>query len=119
MENRRKKLNILLFCVYSSLMLYLLFHRSGYIPGIPYLAQWKFNLIPFRTIRLFLNVLDHPAYCQAALVNLGGNVVMFIPLGLFLPRVFPRLGKFWRTSLATLVLITIIELAQLFTLLGS
>ena len=119
MEPKRKKLNTLLFCLYGTFMLYLLFDRSGYIPGVPYLAQWKFNLIPFRTIRLFLNVLDHPAYCQAALVNLGGNVIMFIPLGFFLPRVFPRLGKLWRTLLATALLITIIELAQLLTLLGS
>ena len=119
MEPKRRKRNTLLFCIYCGFMGYLLFHRSGYIPGIPYLAQWKFNLVPFRTIRLFLNVLDHPVYWQDALVNLGGNVILFIPLGFFLPRVFPWLRKFWRTGLATALLITAVELAQLLTLLGS
>ena len=119
MEAKPRKLHMVIFCLYSGFMLYLLFHRSGYTPGIPYLAQWKFNLIPMRTIRLFLNVLDHPVYWQAALINLGGNVILFIPLGFFLPRVFPKLRKFWKTSLTTILIITAVELAQLLTLLGS
>ena len=77
------------------------------------------NLEPFHTIRLFFKVLGQPAYNSAAVVNLGGNVILFIPLGFFLPRVFPKLQKFWKTLLATILMITAVELAQLFSLLGS
>ena len=103
MEAKRKLLHIALFCVYSAFMLYLLFHRAGGIEGMDYWKQIRanLNLEPFHTIRLFLNVLDQQAYSSAAIINLGGNVIMFIPLGFFLPRVFPALRNFWLTVFAT------------------
>ena len=121
MEQKHRKLHMALFCVYSVFMLYLLFNRAGGIEGMDYWKQIRanLNLEPFHTIRLFLKVLDQQAYSAAAVINLGGNVIMFIPLGFFLPRVFPSLNRFWRTLLATALIITAVELAQLFTLLGS
>ena len=121
MERKHKKLNIVLFFVYAALMLWLLFDRAGGIDGMDYWKQIRgnLNLVPFHTIRLFLNVLGRKDYLSAAIVNLGGNVIMFIPLGYFLPKVFPALRKFWRTILATVLIITAVEVAQLFTLLGK
>ena len=121
MEQKHRKLNIVLFSVYGIFMLWLLFDRVGGIDGIPYWDQIRMNLNlePFRTIRLFLKVLDHHTYSSTAIINLGGNVIMFIPLGFFLPRVFPSLRKFRRALLATALIITAVEIAQLFTLLGS
>ena len=121
MEPRHRKLNIALFCIYSSFMLYLLFHRTGGIEGMDYWTQIRanLNLEPFHTIRLFLKVLGTPAYNSATVINLGGNVILFIPLGFFLPQVFPKLRKFWKTILTTALIIIAVELAQLFTLLGS
>ena len=121
MEQKHRKLHMALFCVYSVFMLYLLFNRAGGIEGMDYWKQIKanLNLEPFHTIRLFLKVLDQQAYSAAAVINLGGNVIMFIPLGFLLPRVFPGLLKFQRCILATVLIITTVELTQLFTLLGS
>ena len=121
METRHRKLHILLFCIYSGFMLYLLFNRAGGIEGMDYWKQIRanLNLEPFHTIRLFLNVLDQQAYSSAAIINLGGNVIMFIPLGFFLPRVFPALRNFWLTIFATALIIIAVELTQLFTLLGT
>ena len=121
METRHRKLNIILFCIYSGFMLYLLFNRSGGIEGMDYWKQIRMNLNlePFHTVRLFVNLLRRPTYHFAAIINLAGNVVMFIPLGFFLPRVFPALQKFWRAMVATILIITAVELTQLFTLLGS
>ena len=117
MDQKNRKLNIALFCIYSAIMLWLLFDRVGGIEGMPYWDQIRanLNLVPFHTIRLFLHVITRPAYGNAALFNLGGNVLLFIPLGFFLPRVFPALEKFWRTLLATGLIITAVELTQLFT----
>lgn len=108
-----------LFGAYCVLMLWLLFHRTGYVAGIPYRDQLKMNLIPFETIRLFTRLLDHPDFRRDAIINLGGNVIMFIPLGFLLPKVFPRLDRLGKVLLTTAAVITIVEVVQLFTLLGS
>lgn len=121
MNNR--KVYIALFMAYGALMLWLLFDRPGYVPGIPYWEQVAshLNLVPMRTLRLFADLLDssHPEYVRAAVINLFGNVLMFIPLGLLLPRVFPKLSTLFRVLLATAAVITLVELTQLFTLVGS
>ena len=121
MNTDRRNLHIALFAAYCALMLWLLFGRSGYVDGIPYLQQLKANLIPFRTLRLFFRLLTHhrAELVQAAVINLAGNVIMFIPLGLFLPLVFPKLRNVWKTLLCVTLIITAVELAQLFTLVGS
>lgn len=120
MEQKHRKLNIALFSVYGIFMLWLLFDRVGGIDGILYWDQIRMNLNlePFHTIRLFLNALGNHTYRVTAVINLGGNVIMFIPLGFFLPQVFPALQKFWRTILVTTLIITAVELTQLFSLLG-
>ena len=121
MNNR--KVNTALFMAYCALMLWLLFDRPGYVPGIPYWEQaaGHLNLIPFRTLRLFAGLLDsaQPEYVRSAVINLGGNIIMFIPLGFLLPRVFPHLTSLPRVLLVTAVLITAVEIIQLFTLVGS
>ena len=121
MEVKHRKLYMVLFCIYSGFMLYLLFNRAGGIEGVDYWKQIRsnLNLEPFHTIRLFWNVLGRQGYKSTAIINLGGNVIMFIPLGFFLPRAFPKLQKFWRTILTTFLVIIAVELTQLFTLLGS
>ena len=121
MNNR--KLNTALFMAYCALMLWLLFDRPGYVPDVPYWEQvaQQLNLIPFRTLRLFGALLDstRPEYVRAAIINLGGNIIMFIPLGFLLPRVFCSLQHLWTVLLSTAVIITVVEIIQLFTLVGS
>lgn len=120
---KRSRIFIFLFMLYCALMLWLLFNRPGYVEGIPYWEQLhpNLNLIPFRTLKLFSGLLDdhRPHLVRAAVINLFGNVVMFIPLGLFLPLIWQKLRKFWRTLLAAALIVTAVELAQLFTLVGS
>ena len=121
MNNR--KFHTALFLAYCALMLWLLFDRPGYVPGIPYWQQaaGHLNLVPFRTLRLFAGLLDstRPEYVRSAVVNLGGNIIMFIPLGFLLPRVFIRLTSLPRVMVTTAVIITAVEIIQLFTLVGS
>ena len=121
MNNR--KMNTALFLAYCALMLWLLFDRPGYDPGIPYWEQaaTHLNLIPFRTLRLFTQLLNssRPELVRAAVTNLGGNIIMFIPLGFLLPRVFLRLSSLPRVLITTAAIITLVEILQLFTLVGS
>ena len=118
-----KKGNIALFMAYCALMLWLLFDRPGYVPGVPYWEQaaGHLNLIPFRTLRLYAGLLVSGvhAYIRMAVINLGGNIIMFIPLGFLLPRVFSRITSLSRVLLTTAALIAAVEIIQLFTLVGS
>ena len=119
----KRKLHMALFLAYGALMLWLLFDRPGYAAGIPYWEQVarQLNLVPFRTLRLFGSLLDsgRPDYVRAAVINLGGNIVMFIPLGFLLPRLFPKLSSLLRVLLTTAAIIIAVETVQLFTLVGS
>ena len=121
MHNRKH--NTVLFLLYCAIMLWLLFDRSGYTDGIPYWEQiaGRLNLVPFRTLRLFAGLLDSGvrSYILMAVINLGGNIIMFIPLGFLLPRVFPKLHTMPRVLVTTALIIILVEIAQLFTLLGS
>lgn len=123
MKENHRKLHIVLFAAYCALMLWLLFHRPGYPEGIPYRQQLEanLNLIPLRTLKLFFRLLSHsrPYLVRAAVINLAGNVVMFIPLGLFLPLLFQKLRRFRTMLLWVALIISAVELAQLFTLTGS
>lgn len=120
---KKGRIQIALFGIYCALMLWLLFARPGFAEGIPYADQLrsKLNLIPFRTLRLFVRLLDsgHPPYVRAAVINLAGNVVMFIPLGIFLPRLWEGLRRFRKVLLSAALIIIAVELIQLFTLVGS
>lgn len=118
-----RKANTALFIAYGALMLWLLFDRPGYTEGIPYWEQvtQQLNLVPFRTLRLFAGLLDSGvrSHINMAVINLGGNVIMFIPLGFLLPRVFEKVNRFWKILLTTALVITAAEIIQLFTLVGT
>ena len=119
----KQKLHTALFLAYGALMIWLLFDRPGYDPAVPYWDQVtaQLNLIPFRTLRLFADLLNSGvrSHITIAVINLGGNIIMFIPLGFLLPKVFPKLSSLPRVLLTTAIIITIVEIIQLFTLVGS
>ena len=126
------------FCLYAALMLWLLFFQSVRIPDYSAADYWQqvqsnLSLKPWRTVGNFLDILLRKDYylekfgsaemyahqARHAVINLGGNVGMFIPLGFFLPAVFAKLQKLWKTLLATTVIICAVEALQLFSLLGN
>ena len=126
------------FMLYAVLMLWLLFFQSIRIPDYGAADYWQqvrgnLSLKPWRTVGNFLDILLRKDYylekfgsaemyayqARHAVINLGGNVGMFIPLGFFLPAVFSRLQKFWKTILVTAVIVCAVEVLQLFSLLGN
>lgn len=121
----RKKWSKLLFAIYCIVMLWLLYgQRMGTGSGKPYWEVLRGNLIlePFDTIRRFLWVLRHSSNAgqiRHAVVNLVGNVIMFVPLGFLVPCIWRKPRKFgWHILFMTLTIVAV-ELTQLFTLLGS
>ena len=53
------------------------------------------NYVPFKSI--LFNLRGEPTW-SIAILNLGGNIALFVPIGLLLPLVFRNLA--WRVSLA-------------------
>ena len=107
-----------IFLIYLAGMLYLLFGRSwGWVEGIRYqeLVLQSISLKPFRTIDNYMYVVLHRQDSDIfvhCLVNLVGNVVLFIPAGWLLPRLFRRFQKFFPFFFSAVGIILLIETAD-------
>lgn len=68
------------------------------------------NLVPLRTIGIYLAHADEPFWIRQAL----GNLALLLPVGLLGPLALPRmLDTWWRAALAALALSLAVELIQL------
>ena len=67
------------------------------------------NLIPFKTLAIYLDNLGSWFWIRNAL----GNVALLLPLGLLGPIALPALDRLWRVLLLALAVSTAIELTQL------
>ncbi|MBP3961307.1 VanZ family protein [Paenibacillus lignilyticus] len=111
---RAKKLVGLITILYLILLLYWMFigfGRSG--------TQWsgyRYNLVPMRTIRLYFDHADSftPTHW---LVNIVGNVAVFVPFGLSIPYLY-RI-RIVRLTLLSVAVLFILELLQLLLHRGS
>lgn len=121
----RKALLKTAFALYGVLMIWLLFgQRVEWFEAGDYFEQIKQNisLVPFATIRIFIRNLsesENTDVIRHAIINLAGNVVMFVPLGFFIPAVSEKFRAFWRTLAVSFLCIVTVEILQLFLLLGS
>lgn len=68
------------------------------------------NFVPFETVRLFAAHFTWDAF----LLNVVGNVVMFIPIGLFLPWLYQKWQRAWKIALVGLAVPIGIESVQFF-----
>ena len=107
----------LLFGLYLFVLLLLLFRRTPVEkPGM--------NLQLFQTIRAYFLVLgrEDPAGLALrpyAVTNFAGNLLVFLPLGAFLPLLLRRERSFFLFLLTAAGFICTVELMQLFTRRGS
>ena len=114
----------LLFVIYLGIMVWLLFFRSRGVPeGYTYTQALKanMNLKPFYTIDNYMSVIlrrpDSP-YFNKCLTELSGNILLFVPAGWLLPKIFKQMQRFFPFVATCLLSIVFVETFQLFTLLG-
>ena len=80
----------------------------------------RINLIPFKTIFLFLtSANEHTLPFSAILINLLGNFIAFIPLAFYLPIFFKKTKKFRFYILTVTLTLICIEAMQLLLNCGS
>lgn len=124
MRRKQRQWNAALFLLYGAVMAWLLFGRDRFSGELPYWVHVSqhINLVPFHTIRLFAHQLVDPIFpgmVYRAANNLVGNVILFIPLGYFLPVTWQPLRRFYRTLLTVVTVITMVELLQLLLQVGA
>ena len=117
--NKRKRRVIagILFVLYFSVLFYFLFFSEKM--GRTYSERdYHYNLVPFREIMRFWNYREALGM-KTVLLNIVGNVVAFVPFGIFLPIFSMRCKRFFRTVLFSFELSFFVEVLQLATRVGS
>ena len=119
----RRRIMSLCFVCYCAVMLWLLFirYRSIEITDYWYQVSTRVNLIPFSSMGSMLVTLrenPRPDVLWVVIYNLGGNIVMFLPLGFLLPELWQRFRRFLPCVGMVALMMTCVELIQLFTLRG-
>ena len=113
-----------LFIIYCNVIVWLLFGREfGWDDGISYkeMLQQNINLTPFYTIKNYWRVIfgrTNDSVLLHCIINLAGNILLFIPIGILAPKLWYKMRNFFVFFLVMFLSILIIELTQLFTLLG-
>ena len=117
--NKRNKKLLLWVCFIAYLLLlgYMLFFSSYF--GRDGHDSYRYNLIFLQEIGRFYHYGLRTGEWELFILNVCGNIAVFIPIGLFLPKLFQRCKKLLPTVLLTFELSLVIEIVQLLTKVGS
>ncbi|MMZ61620.1 VanZ like family protein [compost metagenome] len=108
-----KKVAALGFTGYATLLTYWMIWGFGRTPQSDYL----YNIIPFSTISYFIQM---DSLSGVQIINLVGNVGVFVPFGMLIPLTLGRVGRgLTKSWFLFLCGIFILETAQLLTRRGS
>jgi len=111
------------FCVYALVLAALLFLGTrGHWSGMP-LSEYirhSVNFVPFKTIAGYVSALLHGTMnADIPIKNLAGNLLMFAPLGFYLPYFSKKpMGLLKCLGFAAAIIVGL-EALQLFTRMGS
>ncbi|MCO7175314.1 VanZ family protein [Sporolactobacillus kofuensis] len=102
---RINKYLVIAFILYLFTLIFLTLFTHNY-----YTYGKSSNLIPFSSVRLMLRSGSSALFIK----NIVGNVILFLPLGIFLPMIIRSKQRFaWQLSLGCMVS-AVIELCQYF-----
>ncbi len=78
------------------------------------------NFVPFKTVYDYIvRIANDSIELDIVIENLVGNLIVFLPMGCFLPCLFHKMRNFKSTTLLVLVIVLFIELGQILLGLGS
>lgn len=127
-----KKKNIVkfityLFVIYCACLIFILFlygYRTENQFNMGIFSREHFeqpNLVPFRTICTYLeSFFHHTINTNIVITNLLGNLLLFVPMGMAVPVLFPqKFNRLWKTVLFVVILVILAESIQFLTFTGS
>ncbi|AZN42204.1 VanZ family protein [Paenibacillus albus] len=109
-----KKLYALIIIGYTLLLIYWMF--IGFGRSAVHSSEYRYNVVPFQTVRLYFEHADS-FDVKYWIVNMVGNVAVFMPFGLMLPYLLGL--KLIRFSLLFIASLFVLELLQLLLHRGS
>lgn len=116
-NGRRRPAAILLFLIYFVILFYFLFFAESM--GRTYSERtYHYNLVPFLEIRRFITYYQVLGM-KTVLLNILGNILAFLPFGLFLPFFSRRCRRLWYTMFYSFELSLLVELIQLVSKVGT
>lgn len=81
---------------------------------------WRVNLIPFKTVYEYVSKIIHDQInLDTAIGNLVGNLVVFLPMGAFLPFMFQKMRSFKRTVFTVFFMVLGIEIIEVAFAMGA
>lgn len=117
--NKRKRgfLKWVCFLAYLLFLSYLLFYSAGF-DRVEH-EHYRYNLTMFQEIMRYYNLGMRTDNWKLFVLNVIGNIVVFMPIGMFLPSLFLRCRNLIFTTILSFEISLCIEVVQLFTKVGS
>lgn len=108
------------FVLYCLVLIYILFLSRGALTHYSFAQYFKqfTNFIPFKTIVEYIQRY-RDGFQNLSVINLLGNFVLFLPMGMALPCLFQKLNRFWKVVLCVLAIVVSVELLQGLLRVGS
>lgn len=109
-----------LYCVFLFWILFFSRETKSWIPIKEYIAEYS-NFMPLRTTIKYIKFICHKQNAESFLLafyNIGGNLILFLPMGFFLSLLFPQIKKFSHVMLCIILMILMTETLQAFLRLG-
>lgn len=78
------------------------------------------NFVPFKTISEYITVMfDGSMNISIPVKNLVGNLIMFLPMGIYLPFYIKKINNVVCFTISMIILLFVVEVTQLVTRKGS
>lgn len=115
----------LFFTAYILILIKLIIFKYPYAQLVGIAASWRSgvileglgsaNFVPLKTIRMYIEYADR----LNSFENLAGNILAFVPFGMLFPLVNAKAGRFGYMLANAFLLVSGIELFQLFSAFGA
>jgi glycopeptide antibiotics resistance protein len=80
----------------------------------------SFNIIPFRTIKLFIRGYNNRIVSNRAFYeNIFGNILAFVPFAFFIPLIFKKINNYYKFLIIMIIIVIQIEFLQFITMSGA
>lgn len=102
------------FIVYSTCLLYWMFKGFGRSSH----AELRYNYVPFKTIMSYIINISS-LNLTTTIINLVGNIGVFVPFGVLMPYIFNSLRRYFMFSIYFIGSIFFLEIMQTLLKVGS
>ena len=116
-KKKRSLLKWVCFLAYLLFLGYMLFYSVGF-DRVEH-ENYRYNLIMFQEIMRYYNLGMRTGNWILFVLNVIGNIVVFMPIGMFLPSLFTRCRNIFLTMIVSLEISLCVEVVQLITKVGS